>query len=91
MPFYTKDINLLPFIYTYIYIYAYLIFSPTCLSLNYSSKFPIIRTSLVVQWLRLPDSAAGGAGSIPGQGTKILNTMLARSKKQNSSIRYLLL
>ena len=48
-------------------------------------------TSLEVQWLRLLASNAGGAGSIPGQGTKILNTMLARSKKQNSSIRYLLL
>ena len=29
-------------------------------------------TSLVVQWLRLHASNAGNAGSIPGQGTKIL-------------------
>ena len=29
------------------------------------------RTSLVVQWLRLQASTAGGMGSIPGQGTKI--------------------
>ena len=28
-------------------------------------------TSLVVQWLRLRASTAGGAGSIPGRGTKI--------------------
>ena len=28
-------------------------------------------TSLVVQWLRRHASPAGGAGSIPGQGTKI--------------------
>ena len=28
-------------------------------------------TSLVVQWLRLCASAAGGKGLIPGQGTKI--------------------
>ena len=28
-------------------------------------------TSLVVQWLRLHGSNAGGAGLIPGQGTKI--------------------
>ena len=28
-------------------------------------------TSLVVQWLRLHASSAEGAGSIPGQGTKI--------------------
>ena len=28
-------------------------------------------TSLVVQWLRLGASTAGGAGSIPGPGTKI--------------------
>ena len=28
-------------------------------------------TSLAVQWLRLCASTAGGAGSIPGRGTKI--------------------
>ena len=32
-------------------------------------------TSLVVQWLRLRASTAGGMGSIPGQGTKILHAM----------------
>ena len=30
-----------------------------------------LRTSLVVQWLRLRGSNAGGVGSIPGWGTKI--------------------
>ena len=29
------------------------------------------QTSLVVQWLRLQASTAGGSGSIPGQVTKI--------------------
>ena len=28
-------------------------------------------TSLAVQWLRLPAFTAGGAGSIPGWGTKV--------------------
>ena len=28
---------------------------------------------MVVQWLRLPASTAGGTGSIPGWGTKILH------------------
>ena len=31
----------------------------------------IAGTSLVVQWLRLRASTAGGEGSIPGPGTKI--------------------
>ena len=31
-------------------------------------------TCLVVQWLRLCTSTAGGMGSIPGQGTKIPHT-----------------
>ena len=31
-----------------------------------------VGTSLVVSWLRLYASNAGGTGSIPGQGTKIL-------------------
>ena len=32
-----------------------------------------IGSSLAVQWLRLHASTAGGVGSIPGQGTKILH------------------
>ena len=34
------------------------------------SKNPTAGTSLVVQWLRLCASTAGGVGSIPGRGTK---------------------
>ena len=34
-------------------------------------KVPCTGTSLVVQWLRLHAHKAGGAGSIPGWGTKI--------------------
>ena len=36
-------------------------------------KFVCRGTSLVIQWLRLCASTAGGAGSIPGQGTDILH------------------
>ena len=36
---------------------------------------PGIGSSLVVQWLRLQASTAGGMGSIPGWGTKILHAM----------------
>ena len=31
--------------------------------------------SLMIEWLRLHASNAGGAGSIPGQGTKIPHAM----------------
>ena len=34
----------------------------------------LMRTSLVVEWVRLQASTAGGTGSIPGQGTKIPHT-----------------
>ena len=33
-------------------------------------KIPFSGTSLVVQWLRLLTSNAGGMASIPGQGTR---------------------
>ena len=39
-------------------------------------------TSLVVQWLRICTSTAGGIGSIPGQGTKILHAMQCSEKKK---------
>ena len=39
-------------------------------------------TSLEIQWLRLHASTAGGAGSIPGQGTKIPHAMWCDQKKQ---------
>ena len=38
------------------------------------------RTSLVVQWLGLCTSTAGGTGSIPGWGTKILHASLGGQK-----------
>ena len=34
-------------------------------------QYPVIGTSLVVQWLRLRLPMQGGAGSIPGWGAKI--------------------
>ena len=35
----------------------------------------ILGTSLAVQWLGLGASPAGGTGSIPGRGTKILHAV----------------
>ena len=48
--------------------------------------------SLVVHWLRLHASSAGGMGSVPGQGTKILCAMQCSQKRkktrfQNPTIR----
>ena len=45
------------------------------LGLIVSFKKFIIRNSLVVQWLGLCASTAGGMGSILGQGTKILQAV----------------
>ena len=42
----------------------------------FSGTFP------VVQWLRLHASTAGGVGSTPGQGTKILHTVQHGQKKK---------
>ena len=36
-----------------------------------ATKTPKHETPLVVQWLGLHTSTAGGVGSIPGQGTKV--------------------
>ena len=42
-------------------------------------------TALVVQWLRLRASTAGGMGSIPGQGTKNLHAARhSQNKKQKT-------
>ena len=38
--------------------------------------------SLAVQWLGLHASTAGGTGSIPGQGTKILHASRRSQKKK---------
>ena len=45
-------------------------------------------TSLVVQQLRLHISKAGGAGSIPGQGTKISHAMQQKKKKKKKNDLY---
>ena len=39
-------------------------------------------TSLVVQWLGLGTSTAGGVGSITGRGTKIPNASAKKKKKK---------
>ena len=41
-------------------------------------------TSLVVQWLRLGASIAGGMDSIPGWGTKIPHSTWCSQKKKES-------
>ena len=46
------------------------------------SKYSSYGTSLVVQWLRLWASTAGGACSISGQRTKISHTMAEPKKKK---------
>ena len=39
-------------------------------------------TSLVIQWLRLHASSAGGASLIPGQGTKISHAVQPPSSQK---------
>ena len=48
------------------------------------SKYSSYGTFLAVQWLGLWASTAGGAGSIPGQGTKIPHTMAEPPPKKSS-------
>ena len=43
-------------------------------------------TSLVVQWLRLRAPTAGGTGSIPGRGTKILHARGVAKKKEKKTV-----
>ena len=54
-------------------------------------KKVIKRTSLVVQWLRLCTFRAGDEGSIPSQGTKVLNagphTQNEKTNKQKTESR----
>ena len=42
----------------------------------------ILEMSLLVQWLRLLASTAGGMGLIPGQGTKIPHTVGSKKEKK---------
>ena len=51
-------------------------------------KYICLGTSLVVQWLRIHASTAGGPGSIHGRGTKILHAMQYSKKKKKSSKKY---
>ena len=49
-------------------------------------------TSLVVQWLRLYASTAGGTGSVPCQGTKILHVAChgqKKKKERTETLRYI--
>ena len=46
------------------------------------STFTHPGTSLTVQWLGLCNSTAGGMGSIPGWGTKILSDAAKRKKNK---------
>ena len=47
-----------------------------------------LRTSLVVQWLRLHAATAEGIGSIPGQGTKIpmCHVVWPKKEKEKSQV-----
>ena len=47
-------------------------------------NFFLKRTSLVIQWLGLHASTAGGTGLIPGQGTKILRAMQCSQKEEKN-------
>ena len=42
---------------------------------------------LTVQWLRLRASTAGGAGLIPGQGTKIPHAMQSKKEKKKAKTK----
>ena len=63
---------------TYLTLSHYVSSLSTTLSLSQQLPFG---TSLVVQWLRLHASTAGGTGSIPGLGTKTLHTAWYDKKK----------
>ena len=40
----------------------------------------------MVQWLRLHTATAGGTGSIPGQGTKILHVTQQKKKRKRNIV-----
>ena len=46
------------------------------------------RNILVVKWLRLHASTAGGAGSIPGRGTKIPQAMQLGQEINNVTLKH---
>ena len=49
-----------------------------------ANKNRVLGTSQTVQWFRLCATTAGGLGSIPGQGTKILDAAQC-SQRQNKT------
>lgn len=49
-------------------------------------KMILTRTSLVVQWSRLGVPNAGGTGSNPGCGTKLLHAMQYNLKKKKPKL-----
>ena len=51
-------------------------------------QYPMIGTSLAVQWLKLCASIAGGMGSISGWGTKILHAAWRGQKSQYPMINH---
>ena len=64
--------------------------SSECPGYQLASNFPPWWTSLVVQWLRLCASTAGGTGSIPGGWTKIpaCCSVPQKKKKKNFPPRF---
>ena len=52
-------------------------------------KYNWFGTPLAVQWLRHHASTAGGTGSIPGWGTKILHATGSRPKKKKKKLNKL--
>ena len=46
------------------------------------------RTSLVVQWLRLGPSTAGGMSLFPNQGIKILQCNMAKINKNKKTLKH---
>ena len=50
-------------------------------------KVPTEGTSLAVQWLRLRASNAGGAGLIPGRGTKTLHAVGCSQERKKIEAR----
>ena len=50
--------------------------------INYAIRSTLLETSQAVHWLRLRTSTAGGTGSIPGWGTKVLQDIQCGRKKR---------
>ena len=58
----------------------------------YVSKFYVLGTSLVVQWLRLCGPNAGGMGLMPGQTlVRELKSCIPHGQKKNNNLCFILL